>query len=114
MKTKKTDSFEFGIYLKEILGNYKVFPLIAESDQKEKFIIYRITQITRQSVKYSNSDIIEFELTIVGNSYSETISDCIDIRNLLIQDGAKFISYSENYEEPHYTRTLTFTKLWES
>lgn len=105
--------------LSPLVGS-KVFPLVAENDTTFPFVVYSRTNLYTNTLSKDGfcDDRVNFSLTVVSDSYNDSITvsealrdlfeNCIISSTDLKMYDVRLISASEAYNEDTYTQILNF------
>ena len=110
---------QIGKSIKNILKDYKVFPLIADEGTTFPFIVYRRSSLLPSNTKdiYNYKELATLEVIIAASSYNQSINIAEEVRaklehNIGSYNGInigeiKVIDASEEYLEDSFIQKLT-------
>ena len=104
--------------LKEILG-IKVYPLVASEGSTFPFIVYKRLGVSSNGTKDGyHEDTVEFQITILSETYSQSIDIAQLVRGILERETIKtdtleltdchVMSASEEYQDNTYIQQINF------
>lgn len=101
--------------LVELLGGKKIFPLVAEADTKNPFIVIKRNSLTVSYTKDSNiNDDNIIILSIIADDYEKVVAIAEEVRNSLENYRDNFIlesritNVSDNYNYDIYNIDISF------
>lgn len=101
--------------LVELLGGNKIFPLVAEADTKNPFIVIKRNSLTVSYTKDSNiNDDNIIILSIIADDYEKVVQIAEEVRNSLENYRDNFIlesritNVSDNYNYDIYNIDISF------
>lgn len=101
--------------LVELLGGNKIFPLVAEADTKNPFIVIKRNSLTVSYTKDSNiNDDNIIILSIIADDYEKVVAIAEEVRNSLENYRDNFIlesritNVSDNYNYDIYNIDISF------